>query len=298
MSDNFVRRNLKRRYKGVKFSSAQLRKRQRAQSYERAHDSQINSKENKLSNHNDGNDEDEEGDNDENAGISSRTTKKSDIAVTVDYMDPLEQSLSYITQSSGSSNQTKSKSMPLIASAVSFDQAKVVRGLNISTTNHRKRDITLRDALLDSRLLTPPLLHLVQQAAPVCPTHGLPTVVRTVRKTGSRHRGRRFFACNYENGSSETRCDYFCWIEDHAPLLSYLPDSNMQEGVTETKSVFNIWIEESVDEYRQKLIRCEKDELVREARFFNKRRQALLGTFRIISCLESMFINDDKFVLW
>eukprot|EP01039_Chlorochromonas_danica_P016178 gene16178-19109_t len=33
MSDNFVRRNLKRRHKGVKLAAAQLRKKQRTQCF-------------------------------------------------------------------------------------------------------------------------------------------------------------------------------------------------------------------------------------------------------------------------
>lgn len=262
MSDNFVRRNLKRRHKGVKLSAAQVRKKQRTQRFS-ANDP-FRSDEDSTSS----------GEKGDTGLVNTAQVRAANAAtLSVDFSDPLHRSMAFLSDSRVARPvPAVTPSLASVYPQYSAEETPKIRGLHVAAST-RRRDVTLADALADSRLLTSALLHVVQQAAPICPSHGVPTVVRTVRKTGSRHRGRRFFGCSYDGGD-ETRCDFFCWVEDHAPLLHLLPP---QLGSAAPDAVSQ-WIDDCVDEFRQTLIRLEKDELVREARSFNRRRLALLGT--------------------
>lgn len=306
MSDNFVKRNLKRRYKGVKFSAQQLQanKRRRAIAAESTFVQPTSStaeddNEVDVSDDNDENDEIECG-----IGGAPRTSrikvKNTTLPVTVDFSDPLHKTLAWMS-THPSRVQQGATDTPILNSILSKGDGdqKDLRGLHVLGTNSgRNKAISLQDALSDSRLLTTPFISLIQQHAPTCPKHQMTTVVRTVRKSGSKHRMRRFFGCSqidYGSDQTQERCNFFCWVEEHPPLLALIQvdpiEGNTTTATTTTTSTqswevkerepkeVTQWLEYSLSQYRQKLIRLEKDELLQEVKLFNRRRQAMLGNF-------------------
>ena len=66
---------------------------------------------------------------------------------------------------------------------------------------------------------------------PLC-SHGLPAVLRTVRKAG-KNRGRQFYACPLEMARS---CHFFLWKENNGgDVISLIEATQSSPAVEETK---------------------------------------------------------------
>ena len=65
---------------------------------------------------------------------------------------------------------------------------------------------------------------------PLC-SHGLPAVLRTVRKAG-KNRGRQFFACPLDMARS---CHFFLWKENNRGDVISLIEATQSSPITEEK---------------------------------------------------------------
>lgn len=237
---NFVRRNLKRRYKGLKFSKQQIKRTRR-----RDIDGPSDIPDVKLPRQ-------------EFSG-NSKTTQPQP---TIDITDPLMRSLDWLGKQE-SDKSKKGTKRPIMSSNHSTS-ISTMRGLNVIQGKVVSKMATLEDALQDSRLLTTAMISLVEEHAPKCFGHQAIAAVRTVSKAGL-NRGRRFYCCTMP---ADSRCDFFLWVEDHVELLQY----------TQTESEDNnSAVDRLLDIYRVRLQTLSRDELVREARAFMRRSQAALA---------------------
>jgi hypothetical protein len=184
MSDNFVRRDLKRRFKGYKNHSISALKRKRAERSKRFDPSSSM-----------------------NIGGSNSG------AVDLDLNDPISKSVDFVMKNFKKTKSNAIKSSLLNQAATELN----IRGLKNQSTNQKK--VSLEDVLRDSRHLTKELQVICEEEAPVCDGHQMKAILRTVSKSGG-NRGRRFYCCCFP---SDQQCNFFQWLENNVLLLKHCP---------------------------------------------------------------------------
>lgn len=197
-SDNFVKRNLKRRGGAVKYKKASHKhsKASFSSSYRYPQQKQTEKE------------EEEQGEGQgQAAGLSGWG------------LDPLALSLERLASRPPPPPPTTAPMAPP-AGAPSASEPRLpqraIRGLNLSqqrSSSSSPASLSAASLLLDcawSRRAGRALVDRLESEAPRCPGHGLPARLFVVRKAGSRWRGRRFYGCAFP---ADQRCGFFLWAE-------------------------------------------------------------------------------------
>lgn len=166
MSDNFVKRNLKRK------SSFQYKKQRVAQKTQASRDSDFDEGESSSKLHNYGGSSRESVTVKEGGGLNSWG------------VDPLTLSLDFLQRLPKAT--VEAKAPPTAATGTEEDTGKTVRGLNVSDGKVIDKKKLLDVAFLhDSRKYSNEALTLLQQLAPKCNGHQMPARLLTVNKSGN-----------------------------------------------------------------------------------------------------------------
>ena len=172
MSDNFVRRNLKRR------STFKYKKSRRK--------TPVNRDDNYVA-------EEESGNSDHDTSSTKRFDQKDGNHSMVGGglaswgMDPLTLSLDFLQKhrSAVETSVSKEKTAQIADFRMDEEEAKVVRGLNVVDNKVVDKKKMLNIAFLgDSRKFTSEMLTLLEQYAPKCSGHQMPARILTVNKSG------------------------------------------------------------------------------------------------------------------
>ena len=151
--------------------------------------------------------------------------------------------------------EAKPKETPVLPAKENFVRLNLKRHLNVRHRPH-KRNSTHEDVSPDNITQLPfetptsagvteeEMIELATSSSHEAPVndvplchHGIPAVLRTVRKSGKNH-GREFYCCCHDRLSS---CHFFLWRENNrTDILSFLSSSNSKEEQTNTskKDVF------------------------------------------------------------
>jgi len=203
ISDNFVRRNLKK-----KGSYRQKQKDPRFQRKTRG-GGDFDDGGGRRSDDEDNEDEDEDEDGDgaikkrtavaATSGGGGRGVQAHGLAAMG--LDPLQVSLDAIAKSTASSprpqHQHQPQPQPRPRNSILEASTKSSKGVG------KKRQQRLSDAVLEEH-------------APCCPGHQFPAKLLVVKKTGA-NKNRRFYGCAF---GAEQRCKFFLWAEDNPALVA------------------------------------------------------------------------------
>lgn len=160
----------------------------------------------------------------------------------------LRHPVSTFTDISSDLSESKPKEVPVLPAKENFVRLNLKRHLNVKHRPHKRNSTheeEISDNIIEPSVETPTsagvteeeMIELATSSShetpvddiPLC-HHGIPAVLRVVRKSGKNH-GREFYCCCHDRLSS---CHFFLWRENNrADILSFLSSSNSKEDPTD-----------------------------------------------------------------